>query len=329
MIGYSACEEDIIIVKATSNTQYLQCDFKTVRYEAKSVMDKLFNAARRKLHGSSNSLKSSSRDFSSEHPENSELHSSPSTRTRQTTVSSLQLGVGKSNTFERPESDQEIYNLYVLAMQKLGVDVESVPALKSKSTNEMWQIVCTAGQQERDDKNTPEYFANQLAHEGRNAHLNVNFLKSLRIELSSKPLSWNDDFARFGGWDAILEAFRKLKSVSQLDVKLPVLRELMKIFRAFTNNSFGLEFAFGEANRAKAGLSAIIDVFSVPCMQCRLGALESILMAALIDDSRLVPLIIEVFRERKCFPIFSQILTESFNSIRSAKDVDLFSFLVS
>lgn len=311
MIGFTTTTS---IAKATRSTGSVPGDHR------KTVMDRLFNAARKKLHGSSNSLQSPT---SLEGELNDHLHHSNSTRTRQTTASSLQLGL------ERPESEQEIYALYVSAMHKLGVDVESVPALKSKSTAEMWQMICTAGQQERDDKNTPEFFANSLANESRGAHLNVNFLKSLRIELSSKPLSWNDDFARFGGWDAVLGAFRKLGTTSQLETKLPALRELMRIFRAFTNNSFGLEFAFGEPGRAKASLSVIIDVFRVPCMQCRLGALEATLMAALIDDSRLVPHIIETFRAEKMFPVLSQILTENFNSIRSDKDTELFSFIVS
>lgn len=325
MIGYNdfKCILDFDIAKATDlvKTGELVDEKEKVKKDQK-IMDRLFSAARKKLGGSSNSLKES-REF----PTN-ELQHSNSTRTRQTTISSLQLEVGKSDNFERPDSDTEIYALYVQTMQKLGVDVEKVPSLKNKSVNEMWQMVCTAGLQERDDKNTPEYFANTLSNESKNSHLNVNFLKSLRIELGSKPLSWNDDFARFGGWDAILEAFRKLKGIKQLEIKLPALRELMKIYRAFTNNKFGLEFVFGEPRRALASLSVLIDVFVVPCMQCRLGALETALMAALIDDSRLVSVIVEAFRRENNFRNFSSLLTEAFNSIRSVKDSDYYTFLL-
>lgn len=322
MIGYSDFYD---IAKAT---EYIEgCDktnepvslkFKT----EKKIMDRIFNAARKKFGGSSNSFKGS-REFSA-----NDLQHSSSIRTRQTTVSSFQLETGKSNNFERPENDAEIYALYVQAMQKLGVDVEKVPALKAKSVNEMWQMVCTAGLQERDDKNTPEYFADALGNESNNSYANVNFLKALRIELGSKPLSWNDDFARFGGWNAVIEAFRKLKGIRQLEIKLPALRELMKIYRAFTNNKFGLEFVFGEAKRAFASLTVLIDVFSVPCMQCRLAALETTLMAALIDDSRLVPVIVDAFRQDGKFKIFSDLLTEAFNSIRSVKDYDYYTFLL-
>ena len=84
------------------------------------------------------------------------------------------LGNGTDHS-ERPESDEEIYALYVTAMKKLGVDVEAVPALKNKSANDMWNMVCNAGLQERDDRNTPEFFANTLMNESKNSHLNAAF----------------------------------------------------------------------------------------------------------------------------------------------------------
>lgn len=286
------------------------------------IMEKIFKAARKKLGASSNP-NTNSQEFLA-----NELQHSSSIRTRQTTVSSLQLEAGKTNTFERPEKDSEIFALYAQAMQKLGVDIEKVPALKAKSVNEMWQMICTAGLQERDDRNTPEYFANSLGNESKNYYINLNFLKALRIELGSKPLSWNDDFARFGGWDAVIEAFRKLKGVKQLEIKLPALRELMKIYRAFTNNKFGLEFVFGEPKRALSSLTILIDVLAVPCMQCRLAALETTLMAALIDDNRLVPVVIEAFRQEDNFKIFSELLTKAFNSIRSVKESENYTFLL-
>lgn len=321
MIGYYEFED--CIAKATNNDDKTEevIPLKTTKKEPK-IMDRIFSAARKKLGGSSNSLKES-REF-----QTTELQHSKSTRTRQTTASSLQLEVGKSDNFERPESDAEIYSLYVQAMDKLGVDVEKIPALKNKSVNEMWQMVCSAGMQERDDRNTPEYFANTLGNESKNAHLNLNFLKALRIELGSKPLGWNEDFSRFGGWDAVIEAFCKVKGIKQLEIKLPALIELMKILRAFTNNKFGLEFVFREPQRAQASLSALIDVLVVPCMQCRLGALETTLMAALIEDYRLVPVIVKAFKQGNNFKTFSSLLTEAFNSIRSVKDTDYYTFLL-
>lgn len=312
--------EFLDIAKATRTCLEAEAETETDGSTSKisDLMDKLFSAAKKKFGGSTNSLRDS-REITTLN----ELHHSSSTRTRQTTVSSLQLET-RDQEIERPESDEEIYALYVRAMQKLGVDVEKVPALKNKTVDEMWRIVCTAGLQERDDKNTPEFFANSLG----NSHLNVNFLKALRIELGSKPLSWNEDFARFGGWDAVLEAFRKVHSIKQLEVKLPALRELMKVFRAFTNNKTGLEFVFGDPKRAFASLSVVVEVFQVPCTQCRQGALEAIVMSSLIEESRLVPVIVDAFRQRRSFQIFSALLAETFNSIRSVKDHEAYNFLL-
>ena len=322
----SKSETHELIAKATADTPVKE----TTRQSNKKngTMERFFSAAKKKLGGSSNSLKES-RDFLGA---SESLHHSNSTRTRQTTVSSLQLDtatVNSTSPFERPENDEEIYSLYVQTMGKLGVDVEAVPALKNKGANDMWNMVCNAGLQLRDDRNTPEYFANTLMNESKNSHLNVTFLKSLRIELGSKPLSWNDDFARFGGWDAVIEALKKLKTVKQLEVKLPPLRELVKIFRAFSNNKQGLEFVFKDSGeRALESISALICVLGVPCVQCRLGALETILMLALIEEFKMVPVIIEAFRREKMFSVFATVLTDTFNSIRSIKDHESYSFLL-
>ena len=329
MIGY---DDDWLIAKETESEGYDVYQNKFVMTTNSNLMERIYAAAKKKLIGSSSSvsklqINGKNTDLGAE--SSYELHYNNSTRTRQTTVSSLQLeNSNKLSISERPESDEEIYELYVQTMYKLGVDVDKVPSLKGKTANEMWQIICNAGFQERDDRNTPEFFANTLANDQNNAHLNVSFLKSLRIELGSKPLSWNDDFARFGGWTSVLEALKKVISMKQMDIQLAALRELMKIYRSFTNNKLGIEYVFGDPNRAKVSLEIIVSVFSVPCMQCQLGALESILMAALIEDSRLVPIIIEAFRKENNFAKFSAIFTKAFNSIRSAKDQDFYTFLV-
>ena len=232
---------------------------------------------------------------------------------------------------ERPSSDQEIYAAYVEVMLKLGVNVEAVPALKNKTLDEMWMIVCNAETQGRDDKNTPEHFANVLSTDKA---LDLSFFKSLRIELSSKPLGWNEDFARFGGWDGVISLFDRLKSIPKLDLKLPLLREVMKVVRAFTNNKVGVQHAFGESNYAKKTLLALAGVFNVPCRQVRHCAVQILLLAALIDDSRLVPAIVAAFEDQakeslsRPFGDFSRALAESFNTTRSAKDVEGFQFIL-
>ena len=332
MIGWDDFELFEIATATENKETVLICEEQNTNFER--LMERLFSAAKKKLGGSStNSLRESREIKNITNLTINDLQHSTSTRTRQTTINSFQLETCskseyEAGTLERPESDNEIYSLYVQAMQKLGVDVEKVPSLKNKSSAEMWQMVCTAGLQERDDKNTPEFFANALGNESKNMHLNVNFLKSLRIELASKPLSWNDDFARFGGWEAIIDALKRLRSIKNLDSKLPPLRELMKIFRAFTNNKLGLEFVFGHSRRAHESLSVLVEIFSVPCSQCRMVALETSVMAALIDDSRLVPTIVEAFRLGKNFVGFSSMLTDAFNSIRSTKDQDAYRILL-
>lgn len=331
MLGYNI-DDDKNIAKATECKVKLDKTRKSPNNQKNpGIMDKFFSSAKKKLVGGlSNSFSASKETIESTSKiTTTELHYSSSTRTRQTTVSSLQLNCSlKEEIFEKPESDQEIYDLYEKAMLKLGVDIEKVPSLKNKNIDEMWQMVCTAGLQERDDRNTPEYFANTLSNETKNSHLNPSFLKSLRIELGSKPLSWNDDFARFGGWDAVLDSFQKLKNEKKLEVKLPALRELMKIYRAFTNNKMGLEFVFGDPKRALDSLSVLIDVFTVPCMQCKLAALETTLMASLIDEFKLVPIIIDAFSSENRFKIFSGLLTETFNATKSVKDQDFYTFLL-
>ncbi len=235
------------------------------------------------------------------------------------------------NRLERPSSDKEIYALYVEVMLKLGVNVEAVSALKNKSPDEMWMIVCNAESQGKDDKNAPEHFANALSSEKA---LDLNFLKSLRIELSSKPLDWNEDFARLGGWDGVIALFSKLKNINKLDTKLPLLRELMKVVRAFTNNKVGVEHAFGETQSAQKTLQALASVFGVPCRQVRHCAVQILLLAALIDDSRLVPAIVSAFEEQsketlsRPFADFSRALAESFNTTRSAKDTEGFQLIL-
>ena len=124
-------------------------------------------------------------------------------------------------------------------------------------------------------------------------------------------------------------SFKKLKNIKQLDVKLPPTRELVKIFRAFSNNKQGLDCVFKDSGeRAIESISALVGVLGVPCVQCRLGALETILMVALIEELKMIPVIIEAFKREKAFATFSTVLTETFNSIRSTKDHESYSFLL-
>lgn len=100
-------EEPVLIAKATDEpVEQIEHQSQSLHRTLTGKMDKLFRAAKKKLGGSSNSLRES-RDLIGENA----LHHSNSTRTRQTTVSSLQLEVATGNgtgSFERPESDEEI-----------------------------------------------------------------------------------------------------------------------------------------------------------------------------------------------------------------------------
>lgn len=313
-------EIEIEIVKATAFTDRKDV-LPATNSSFKADMDRLFTAAKNKLTGSHSKDLKNHTNASKERLES--LKYSSSTLTKRTCGSSILLN---NEDVGRPESDAEIFALYAEAMLKLGVDVESVPALKNKSPEDMWSIIRTADLQTKDDKYTPEYFANKINEESTSSH-DFNMLKSLRIALGSKPLSWNDDFARFGGWDGVVDKMKKILEVKQLESKLPPLRELLKIFRAFTNNKMGLEYVFAEASRAGLAISALINVFNVPCKQCRLAAVELLLMSALIEESRLVPVIVEEFSKVK-FSNFTTILTEAFNTTRSKKDFESYGFIV-
>lgn len=233
-------------------------------------------------------------------------------------------------TSPRPETDEELYAQYKEVMMNLGVNVDIVPALKNKSPDEMWMLVCSAEVQGRDDKHGPEYFAERL----ENPAVDVNFLKSLRIALSSKPLAWNEDFANCGGWEAILGLFERLQKNKKLESKLPMLRELMKIVRAFTNNKVGVDFAFGSAEMAKKSLLALAGVFTAPCRQVRHCAVQILLLAALINESKLVPLIIESFEsesqhsDTRPFGDFSTALSEALNCTASVKDTEGYQYIL-
>jgi len=203
------------------------------------------------------------------------------TTTTMTTGTSVLVGALDAEDFERM-SAQDIYALYTRVMAQLGVDVDKVPALQHKTREEMWQIICTADSQERHDRASPEHFCHALTTpEGPAA--DAGLLRTLRVSLASKPLGWVEDFARVGGWEAVLGAVQRVAGASGTwGAKVPVLRELARVARAFTNTKPGMAVAFG-ASRVRATVGQLAVFFDVPCRATKHAVLQVFLAALLLD----------------------------------------------
>jgi hypothetical protein len=253
--------------------------------------------------------------------ESGSLHHASSVRTRQTTGTSIML-------MSDEQSPEEIYSQYSQVMLKLGFDIEQVPALKNKPLEEMWQVVCTADLQERDDKTTPEYFSNTLASENDAVSLDPKLLKTLRVALSSKPLSWNDDFARFGGWEALMRGITRAEaSRASWTSRLPVFRELGRIVRAFTNNKLGIDFAFN-AQHVDLSMTGLLGLLEAPCQVTKHSAVQVLLAAVMLDTQRLAPVLIAILSDSKRASVLSSSLTSAFDELKSHGDADRLQFVL-
>ncbi|XP_019380797.1 PREDICTED: protein diaphanous homolog 3 isoform X1 [Gavialis gangeticus] len=163
-----------------------------------------------------------------------------------------------------PLSDREILTLFEKMMEDMNLNEDKKTPLREKdfSTKKemVMQYITTAskaGSLKRSRQVSPQEFIQELKS-GANDERLVTCLESLRVSLTSNPVSWVENFGH-EGLGLLLDVLERLVEAKHQDkVVKRCQHKVIQCLKAFMNNKYGLERIMGE-ERSLSLLTKAID----------------------------------------------------------------------
>lgn len=128
------------------------------------------------------------------------------------------------------------------------MNIKSEESLLTKTIQEKRMMLSmreTTGTTVRGKLETPFEFIQCLRNEHLNSDKLLKHCESLRIALTSNPLSWVKEFIDKGGTDEILALVRKCQQNKKFNEKNEI--DLIRCFRAAINNGYGTKYVRGHS----------------------------------------------------------------------------------
>ncbi|XP_039237473.1 protein diaphanous homolog 3 isoform X2 [Pipra filicauda] len=164
----------------------------------------------------------------------------------------------------KPLSEREIIALFEKMMEDMNLNEDKKMPLREKDFNTkkemVMQYISTAsksGSLKNSRKISPQEFIQDLKSGSTDERL-VTCLESLRVSLTSNPVSWVENFGR-EGLGLLLDVLERLVEIKNQDrVVKRSQHKVIQCLRAFMNNKYGLERILGE-ERSLLLLTKAID----------------------------------------------------------------------
>ncbi|NXM19092.1 DIAP3 protein, partial [Ploceus nigricollis] len=164
----------------------------------------------------------------------------------------------------KPLSEREIIALFEKMMEDMNLNEDKKMPLREKDFNTkkemVMQYISTAsksGSLKNSRKISPQEFIQDLKSGSTDERL-VTCLESLRVSLTSNPVSWVENFGR-EGLGLLLDVLERLVETKNQDRLVKRSQhKVIQCLRAFMNNKYGLERILGE-ERSLLLLSKAID----------------------------------------------------------------------
>ncbi|RMC07050.1 hypothetical protein DUI87_16503 [Hirundo rustica rustica] len=165
---------------------------------------------------------------------------------------------------QKPLSEREIIALFEKMMEDMNLNEDKKMPLREKDFNTkkemVMQYISTAsksGSLKNSRKISPQEFIQDLKSGSTDERL-VTCLESLRVSLTSNPVSWVENFGR-EGLGLLLDVLERLVETKNQDRLVKRSQhKVIQCLRAFMNNKYGLERILGE-ERSLLLLTKAID----------------------------------------------------------------------
>ncbi|XP_010122175.1 PREDICTED: protein diaphanous homolog 3, partial [Chlamydotis macqueenii] len=196
----------------------------------------------------------------------------------------------------KPLSEREIIALFEKMMEDMNLNEDKKMPLREKDFNTkkemVMQYISTAsksGSLKNSRKISPQEFIQELKAGSTDERL-VTCLESLRVSLTSNPVSWVENFGR-EGLGLLLDVLERLVETKNQDkVVKRSQHKVIQCLRAFMNNKYGLERILGEERSLLLLIKAIdpkqanmmtdiVKLLSAMCIVGEENILEKILEA--------------------------------------------------
>ncbi|XP_060089533.1 protein diaphanous homolog 3 [Heteronotia binoei] len=195
-----------------------------------------------------------------------------------------------------PLSDREILALFEKMMEDMNLNEDRKTPLREKDFSTKKEMVkqyistaAKAGSLKSSKQISPQDFICELKSGAADERL-VGLLESLRVSLTSNPVSWVENFGD-EGLGLLLDILERLVEAKQQDKILKkVQHKIVQCMKAFMNNKYGLERIMGEQRSllllAKAidpkqtnMMTDVVKLLSAICIVGEENILEKILEA--------------------------------------------------
>ncbi|NXA33893.1 DIAP3 protein, partial [Eudromia elegans] len=196
----------------------------------------------------------------------------------------------------KPLSEREIIALFEKMMEDMNLNEDKKTPLREKDFNTkkemVMQYISTAsksGSLKKSRKISPQEFMQELKSGSTDERL-VTCLESLRVSLTSNPVSWVENFGR-EGLGLLLDVLERLVETKHQDKTVKRSQhKVIQCLRAFMNNKYGLERILGEERslllltkaidpRQTSMMTDIVKLLSAICIVGEESTLEKILEA--------------------------------------------------
>ncbi|XP_068015007.1 protein diaphanous homolog 3 isoform X2 [Melanerpes formicivorus] len=196
----------------------------------------------------------------------------------------------------KPLSEREIIALFEKMMEDMNLNEDKKMPLREKDFNTkkemVMQYISTAsksGSLKNSRKISPQEFIQELKSGSTDERL-VTCLESLRVSLTSNPVSWVENFGR-EGLGLLLDVLERLvETKNQEKVVKRSQHKVIQCLRAFMNNKYGLVRIMGEERSLLLLIKAIdpkqtnmmtdiVKLLSAMCIVGEENILEKILEA--------------------------------------------------
>nr|XP_047903716.1 protein diaphanous homolog 3 isoform X1 [Anser cygnoides] len=196
----------------------------------------------------------------------------------------------------KPLSEREIIALFEKMMEDMNLNEDKKVPLREKDFNTkkemVMQYLSTAsksGSLKNRRKISPQEFMQELKSGSTDERL-VTCLESLRVSLTSNPVSWVENFGR-EGLGLLLDVLERLVETKHQDkVVKRSQHKVIQCLRAFMNNKYGLERILGEERsllllikaidpKQTSMMTDIVKLLSAMCIVGEESILEKILEA--------------------------------------------------
>ncbi|XP_064911293.1 protein diaphanous homolog 3 [Columba livia] len=196
----------------------------------------------------------------------------------------------------KPLSEREIIALFEKMMEDMNLNEDKKMPLREKDFNTkkemVMQYISTAsksGSLKNRRKISPQEFIQELKSGSTDERL-VTCLESLRVSLTSNPVSWVENFGR-EGLGLLLDVLERLVETKNQDkIVKRSQHKVIQCLRAFMNNKYGLERILGEERSLLLLIKAIdpkqtnmmtdiVKLLSAMCIVGEENILEKILEA--------------------------------------------------